>query len=389
MSEENKRRKGNTGETAIRVLCFLLGVLLTISGVLIKERFLPGILDKDSEKVIESETAEDTDAPEPTAASEEVESEEVEVDLHEAAAETMYEEFVEATQVSVTESVEPDDNGVYIIDGKESKLNWNTEYPALAEEMTLEEHAARETSYDTTLTANAFDKKVIESSTVDFSGVKISIMGDSITAATNLSDEEQAQYSYPKLLSYILGCEVVNLGIGGSVVSRNASNSPMVERWSDIPEDSDVIIIFGGTNDCLYMNKWDFGHIEYDLRMNSGTFCGDLDEMCSAIDWKFKDNTDKYVKLIYVNPMSTILNDGVYATDPGNMVEQRSFAQAINEIVPPYGFDIIDLYNSNYMNSHDWDVNHEFVTDGVHPNPVGYQMLAEHLASQIIQRINQ
>ncbi|MCR5398927.1 MAG: SGNH/GDSL hydrolase family protein [Lachnospiraceae bacterium] len=389
MSEDKRNRKSNAGEIAVRIMCFLLGVLLTLSGVLIKERFFNGIFGAGSEEPDRAQMAEVTEAPEPTAEPEETAEEEVEVDLHEVAAETLYKEFVETSQVTATEPVEPDDNGAYIIDDKESKINWNTEYPALAEEMSLEEHAARETSYDTTLTANAFDKKVIESSTIDFSGVKITIMGDSITAATNLSEEEQAQYNYPKLLADILGCEVVNLGIGGSVVSRNASNSPMVERWSEIPEDSDVIIIFGGTNDCLYMNKWDFGHIEYDLRMNSGTFCGDLDEMCSAIKWKYRDNTDKYVKFIYVNPMSTILNDGVYATDPGNMVEQNTFAQAINEIVPPYGFDVIDLYNSNFMNSHDWDVNHEFVTDGVHPNPAGYQILAEHLASQIIQRINQ
>ena len=124
--------------------------------------------------------------------------------------------------------------------------------------------------------------------------------------------------------------------------------------------------------------------------MNSETFCGDLDEMCSAMKWKYIEHTDDhYIKMIYINPMSTILNDGVYAIDPGNMVEQRTFAEAINEIVPPYGFDVIDLYNSNFLNSHDWDVNHEFVTDGVHPNPDGYEILAEHIASQIIQRINQ
>ena len=86
--------------------------------------------------------------------------------------------------------------------------------------------------------------------------------------------------------------------------------------------------------------------------------------------------------------MCTILNDAVYATDPGNMMEQISFAQAINEIAPTYEMDVIDLYNSNFLNSHDPDVNREFITDGVHPNPDGYRIIAEHLASQIIQRIN-
>ncbi len=384
-NKEKKRTKRRTGEAIVRVVCFILGVLVTLSAVLIKDRYFARIpVSEIEDRTIPVDTVVQ---PEPT---ESVEEEIVSVDTHEIEAENQYQEYVESIVTAADEVPEPEDDGTYIIDDKVSKLNWNTSFPLLSEEQTQEWHAARETSYDTTLTANAFDKKIIENSNIDFSDVKITILGDSITAATNLSEEDQAKYNYPKLLSDILGCEVVNLGIGGSVVSRCVSNSPMVDRWGEIPEDVDVIIIFGGTNDCLFMNKWNFGEVEYEHRMTSGTFCGDLDEMCSGIKYCFiEHNDDRYVKLFYINPMSTILNDGVYAIDPGNMVQQVTFANAINEIVPAYGFDVIDLYNSNYMNSHDPDVNHELVPDGVHPNAEGYQMLAEHLASQIIQRINQ
>ncbi len=380
MSNNTSRVK----ENVIRIMCFILGVLLTLSGVLIKER----VIEDTSKLQPEEESVEESTVEE------ELEEEEsgvkIDVEKYKEEAENLYQELIASAEEENTEITEAEPDGTYIIDGKTSKINWNTSYPALSEENTLEWHAARETSYDTTMMINEFDKKVIENSNTDFSGVKITIMGDSITAATNLDEEEQEMYNYPRQLSEILNCEVVNLGIGGSVVSRCASNYPMVERWSTIPEDSDIIIIFGGTNDCLFENKWQFGHIEYDQRMNRETFCGDLDEMCSGIKWKFTDNTtDRYVKLLYINPMSTILNDGVYATDPGNMVEQHTFAEAINEIVPTYGFDVIDLYNQNFMNSHDPDINHNYVTDGVHPNPEGYRILAEHIASQIIQRVNQ
>lgn len=373
-------------ENIIRIMCFALGVLITVSATLIRERVImdsPRFQNKEIEEPVK-------EIKQKEEVREEESSESLDVEKYKIEAENLYQELISSAEEVSSEIIEPEDDGTYIIDGKTSKLNWNTSYPAIAEENTLEWHAARETSYDTTMRTNEFDKKVIENSTIDFSDVKISILGDSITAATNLDEEQQALYNYPRLLSEILDCEVVNLGIGGSVVSRCASNYPMVERWSDIPDDSDIIIIFGGTNDCLFENKWQFGHVEYDLRMNQETFCGDLDEMCSALQWKFKDNTpERYVKFIYINPMSTILNDGVYATDPGNMVEQRTFAEAINEIVPPYGFDVIDLYNQNFLNSHDPNINHNYVTDGVHPNPDGYEILAEHIASQIIQRINQ
>ena len=71
------------------------------------------------------------------------------------------------------------------------------------------------------------------------------------------------------------------------------------------------------------------------------------------------------------------------------MVHQSKFAEAINTIVPPYGFEVIDLYNNNLLNSYDADVNEQFVPDGIHPNVEGHRILAEHIASQIIQRIEQ
>ncbi len=383
----NGKRK-NSYEGIVRLMCFLLGVFITIAGVLIKERIAAShaapIQEAEEEKASENSVS----TPEASAPADQTQDTE-DVVVYEKEAEELYKEMVETAEQTPTPEVETDDDGMYLIADKPSKLNWNTDYPALPEGPSLEENEELRSSYDTTMTINALDRKIIEENTIDFSDVKITILGDSITAATNLDDEERAQYNYPKQLADILGCEVVNMGIGGSVVSRCIANYPMVDRWYEMSKDSDIIIIFGGTNDSLFMNKWQFGNIEYELRMNKGTFCGDLDEMVSACEWTYHEDTpDHYIKLIYINPMSTILNDGVYATDPGNMVRQEEFAKAINEIVPPYGFDVIDLYNTNFLNSHDERVNHEFVRDGVHPTPEGYRMIAEHIASQIIQRIN-
>ena len=164
----------------------------------------------------------------------------------------------------------------------------------------------------------------------------------------------------------------------------------MVERWGDIPEDSDIIIVFGGSNDCLFENKWDYGELEYSRRMTEGTFCGDLDKLLSKIEYVYRDHNDyTYSKLICINPPSTVLNDAVYAIDPGNMVHQKSFAEAINEVAPAYEFEVIDFYNNNILNSHDKDVNEQFMPDGIHGNAEGYRIMAEHIASQIIQRIEQ
>jgi lysophospholipase L1-like esterase len=272
-----------------------------------------------------------------------------------------------------------------------AKLKWKKDYPVSDTEMTLEEKENIRSSYEETLAVNAFDQKVIANSTIDFSEVKIAILGDSLTQGSNLSEEEQAQYALPVQLQNILGAkEIYNLGIGGSTVSRCSDNNPMVDRWQDIPMDTDIIIVMGGTNDCLFENKWDYGELEYEKRMTKGTFCGDLDEMLGGIEYTYREhNENSYIKFLIVNPPSTVLNDAVYNLDQGNMVQQSAFAEAINTIAPAYGFEIIDMYNNNLLNSHDKNVNEQFMPDGVHGNAEGYRILAEHIASEIIQRIEQ
>jgi len=269
-------------------------------------------------------------------------------------------------------------------------VKWKKDYPTLNSDKLLAEKELERSSYEETLAVNAFDKKVIEDSTIDFSDVKITVMGDSLTAASNLSEEDRAKYAYPVQLQEILNCkEVVNLGIGGSTISSLGPDA-MVERWNDIPKDSDIIIVFGGANDMLFENKWQYGILDYKQRMKEETFCGDLDTMVSKMEWRYIDNNDEnYCKIIFVNPPSNILSDAYYNIDPGNHVHQREFAAAINQIAQENGFEVIDFYNNNILNTHDANVQTQFMPDGIHGNAEGYRIMAEHIASQIIQRIEQ
>lgn len=374
-------------EWFIRLGCVLLGVVLTICTIQVKD-FI--VNRRTVEKVVSVNTPQDDEIVLP-----EVKPTEEVTSNFDLEAQVKYQDMVDkkqetvATEAVVAEQLAEDIPANSI---EAAPVKWIKDYPLLnSEGTTLEDKLASRSSYDETMAVNAFDKMVIENSTIDFSDVKITIMGDSITAATNLSEEEQAKYNWPAQLKDILGCkEVVNLGIGGSTVSRCIEHYAMCDRWMDIPEDSDIIIVMGGSNDMLFEDKWQFGELEYEKRMTNGTFCGDLDEMLGNMKWKYRDhNETNYCKLIYINPPSTILNDAVYAADPGNMVAQSSFAEAINVIAPAYGFEVIDMYNNNILNSHDADINSQFVYDGIHCNKEGYKIIAEHVASQLIQRIEE
>ena len=50
---------------------------------------------------------------------------------------------------------------------------------------------------------------------------------------------------------------------------------------------------------------------------------------------------------------------------------------------------MIDLYNSNILDSHDANVIAEYMPDGVHGSQEGYQILAEHFAGEIVKYYNE
>lgn len=374
-------------EILIRIGCVLLGVVLTLSTIKIGD-VLQARVGSETVLVEEIPIAEAsvTSFAEEVAVAENVSL----YSEYDAEAEEMLKELQRRDEERRNNQIE--DLSIETVSANSieaAPVKWIKDYPMINSTMLLEEKEQIRSSYEETLAVNAFDKKVIENSTIDFSDVKITILGDSITQASNLSEEEREKYAFPVVLQELLGCkEVVNLGVGGSTIST-VGDFAMVERRREIEYDSDVIIVFGGTNDSLFENKWEYGELEYERRMTDGTFCGDADKLFGKIEYHADKNEENYSKLICINPPSTVLQDAVYAIDPGNMVHQREFAKAINEIAPAYRFEVIDFYNNNILNTHDKRVQEEFMPDGIHGNIEGYRIIAEHIASQIIQRIEQ
>ena len=243
--------------------------------------------------------------------------------------------------------------------------------------MTLAERRKLRTSLEETLLASEADRACIAGSRIDFSGKKIACLGDSITAAANLEDEENyQQYAYPAVLQELLGAgEVCNLGVGGSSIGRYWADA-YVDRYEEIPEDTDIIIVMGGTNDGFCVSDQEFGSLD---NRAYRTFCGDLDELMRGLREHYPD-----ADIFFATPLPNILHDYLMK-ERDYLLPQQRFADAILALAEEYDYQVIDLYNSNILDSHDADVVEEYMPDGVHGSHEGYRILAQHFAAELIR----
>ena len=242
---------------------------------------------------------------------------------------------------------------------------------------TLRERRLGQSSYMETIEWNEADQAVIGQSTLDVSDKKIACLGDSITQAANLENmEDYQQYSYPTKLAEILGVkEVVNLGIGGSSIGRYWQNA-FVERYMEIPKDTDLILVMGGTNDGFCLHKENVGNFE---ERSPRTLIGDLNELMRGLKENYPDS-----EVVFITPLPNVLHD-ILRKERSELMSQRVIVDSIIALAKEYEYDVIDLYDSNLLDSHDAAVISNYMPDGVHCNPDGYQILAEHIAADLIR----
>ena len=242
---------------------------------------------------------------------------------------------------------------------------------------TLAQRQEVRSSHKETLLAHELDKQTISGNNIDFSDIKITCLGDSITQAVNLDNLDNYQeLAYPHILQETLDArKVYNLGIGGSSIGRYWADA-FVDRYQKIPEDSDIILVMGGTNDEFCASLVEFGNSAERKRR---TFWGDLDELMDGLKTDYPN-----AEVIFMTPLPNSLQDYLKIQHP-YLIPQDKFADVIKELADEHGMEVIDLYNSNILDGHDKDNVLHFMPDGVHPNADGYEILGEHVAADLIR----
>lgn len=271
---------------------------------------------------------------------------------------------------SVSDNIIPDSgvSGNAIVNGTVIPFRYEEQL------LSLEDRNNIQSSYAETMQINEKDRAVLADKTVDFSEVTIACLGDSLTEGS--TGDDGVKYSYPSMLKSILNAkEVYNLGIGGSSLGRYWDKA-FVERYKDIPADADVILVMGGTNDGFCASTDELGSLAERKRR---TFYGDVDELMKGLKKDYPQ-----AKIIFATPLPNVLHDYLM-TQRDFLLPQTVFVQAVKELAAEYGIDVIDLYNSNLLDTHDSQIIANYMPDGVHGNEAGYQILAEHFAGALIE----
>ena len=211
---------------------------------------------------------------------------------------------------------------------------------------------------------------------MELNNKKIAFLGDSITEGCCIQDPENV---YWKRIGRAAGCQVYGYGISGTRISRSQrpSKNPRDDLYfkSRLPEmidDADIVVVFGGTNDCGHGDA-PIGKME---DRTDDTFYGAIHNLILALQEKYPKT-----QLVFMTPSQRDEEPWYYISPEGEKTPRYlpDYVKIIKEVVGSHNIPIFDLYT-------EWDFHPEvpenvqrYIPDGLHPSDEGHQMICQHL----------
>ena len=198
-------------------------------------------------------------------------------------------------------------------------------------------------------------------------------VGDSITAGTGCDGDK-----YWQILEESMGLSnVTAMGVPGSCISAKSdygtNNSPLIQRYNDIPE-ADLISIFMGTND--YGHDTPLGTID---DIGDTSFYGALNVIIPSLQAKHPDS-----RIVFVTPLHRYGFGGLnfdYEKNGAGFTLQ-DYVDAVIKVCRRYSVPVIDLYSISGLNPSLAVIRNTYMPDGLHPNANGHKYIANILKTQ-------
>ncbi|WP_079708079.1 SGNH/GDSL hydrolase family protein [Paraliobacillus ryukyuensis] len=189
---------------------------------------------------------------------------------------------------------------------------------------------------------------------------KMNFLGDSII------------YWFPlQLVSQELELSVVrDYGVSGTTLSSNGTDG-MVDRYSSMDDDADIIYVMGGTND--FGQEVPLGTFESTDPTN---FKGALRTLIEGLVTKYPN---KIIVFGTLPPRYHPNQDGTNGLNASGQ-HPREFAEATREICQEYAIPVVDIFANAGWSKNNRDI---YIPDGVHPSKIGYERIANLIVSKI------
>lgn len=220
-------------------------------------------------------------------------------------------------------------------------------------------------------------------------GKKINWIGDSIVDG---SDFDEVVCNALELIK--MTTDGVDGGINGSTIALKADGTDgrnaLCLRYSNMPNDADIIAVSCGTNDFQY--AWcPIGDID---SISNSTFYGALKTLCEGLINKYPQKLIFFTTPIKRAQAFENGNGGEYTAD-GVMTTPFSknkygktlgdYADIIKEVCGYYSIPVLDMYRESLLNPHLASQQNMFDNVFTHPNTVGQKIMARRIAGWITQ----
>lgn len=204
-------------------------------------------------------------------------------------------------------------------------------------------------------------------------GKTINFIGDSITYGAytpvgGSSPNKRAEKRYCEIACERLGATCRNYGVSGISISSTSYQSPtgaISLRYSSMDAAADMVVIAGGTND--YGTGVALGTI---ADTTDVSFYGSLHVLCSGLCEKYPGK-----RIVFLTPFH---RSSEAANKVGATLAQ--YKQAIYDVArDEFGFAVVDGWTVG-LSPKNAKVKAEYIVDGVHPNPIGHELIGASLA---------
>lgn len=200
---------------------------------------------------------------------------------------------------------------------------------------------------------------------LDFSSKKITFLGDSLTAGSQIAEGDRFVHLVGEELNFE---EYVNMGLDGSSVSpRDGRTDSFVERAEDVPTDSNYVFIMGGYNDIF--NEVPIETFSTQLVYLINYLKTNVPEAQIVLMTYFDRGSTKH------NLAGEVLNDFF---DEVRLISADSLVEG--ESTLSGRVQLLDLYNIIELTTDEVDL---YTYDGLHPSASGHRVLANAIISYL------